>query len=83
MMNWMIFSPELYFLLLGGVFLFLSLTRGAVSSRCARITSRAGVDGEVKKRHIRNCRKTDPAYGKSVADALGIALEDVGAAARP
>ena len=38
----------------------------------------AGVDDEVRKRHIRNCLKADPAYGKGVADALGIALEEVG-----
>jgi catalase len=37
----------------------------------------AGVDEEVKKRHIRHCLKADPAYGKGVADALGIALEEV------
>jgi hypothetical protein len=33
-----------------------------------------------------NCLKADPAYGKGVADALGIALsdvsEDIGAAGR-
>ena len=35
------------------------------------------VDDEVKKRHIRNCLKTDPAYGKGVAKARGIALAEV------
>ncbi len=29
---------------------------------------------EVKIRHIGNCLKADPAYGKGVADALGISL---------
>jgi catalase len=29
---------------------------------------------EVKLRHIGNCLKADPAYGKGVADALGIPL---------
>ena len=29
---------------------------------------------EIKMRHIRNCLKADPAYGKGVADALGISL---------
>jgi len=29
---------------------------------------------EVKLRHIGNCMKTDPAYGKGVADALGISI---------
>jgi len=28
-------------------------------------------------RHIGNCLKADPAYGKGVADALGIALSEV------
>ena len=31
----------------------------------------------VQKRHIRNCLRADPAYGKGVADALGISLDDV------
>lgn len=34
---------------------------------------------EIKHRHIRNCLRADPAYGKGVADALGIDLADVGA----
>ena len=32
---------------------------------------------EIKLRHIGNCLKADPAYGKGVADALGIPLDDV------
>ncbi|HAO24629.1 MULTISPECIES: catalase [unclassified Methylophaga] len=42
-------------------------------------TARAidGADMEVKKRHIRNCLKADPAYGKGVADAIGISLNDL------
>jgi catalase len=32
---------------------------------------------EIKIRHIGNCMKADPAYGKGVADALGIPLSDV------
>jgi catalase len=32
---------------------------------------------EVKIRHIGNCMKADPAYGKGVADALGIPLKDI------
>ncbi|AFI83267.1 catalase [Methylophaga nitratireducenticrescens] len=42
-------------------------------------TARAidGADDEVKKRHIRNCLKADHAYGKGVADAIGISLNDV------
>jgi catalase len=42
-------------------------------------TSRAMVDAprEIKIRHIGNCLKADPAYGKGVADALGIRLSEV------
>lgn len=32
---------------------------------------------QIKHRHINNCYLADPAYGKGVADALGIQLEDV------
>jgi len=32
---------------------------------------------EIKVRHIGNCLKADPAYGKGVADALGIKLSEV------
>lgn len=32
---------------------------------------------EVKIRHIGNCMKADPAYGKGVADALGISLNEL------
>lgn len=32
---------------------------------------------KIKIRHIGNCLKADPAYGKGVADALGISLEAV------
>ena len=31
----------------------------------------------IKIRHISNCLKADPAYGKGVANALGIPLENV------
>ena len=37
----------------------------------------ASVDDQVRKRHIRNCLKADPAYGEGVAKALGIALSEV------
>jgi catalase len=42
-------------------------------------TSRAMGDApkEVKVRHIGNCLKADPAYGKGVAEALGIPLDEV------
>lgn len=30
----------------------------------------------IKQRHIRNCYKADPDYGKGVADAIGISLEE-------
>lgn len=42
-------------------------------------TARAMGDApkEIKVRHIVNCLKADPAYGKGVADALGISLDEV------
>ncbi len=36
-----------------------------------------GASIEIQKRHIAHCLKADPAYGKGVADALGIPLEEV------
>lgn len=41
-------------------------------------TARAMGDCElfIKQRHVRNCYKCDERYGKGVADALGISLED-------
>ena len=39
----------------------------------------ASVDDQVRKRHIGNCLKADPAYGTGVAKALGIALDEVSA----
>jgi len=38
----------------------------------------ASVNDEVKKRHVGNCLKADPAYGKGVADALGMSVDAVG-----
>jgi catalase len=32
---------------------------------------------EIKLRHMGNCLKADPAYGKGVTDALGISLSEV------
>jgi len=42
-------------------------------------TARAMGDAprEIKIRHIGNCLKADPAYGKGVADALGIPISEV------
>ncbi len=37
-----------------------------------------GASVEVQKRHVANCLKADPAYGKGVANALGIPLGEVG-----
>jgi len=36
-----------------------------------------GAPREIQLRHIGNCLKADPAYGKGVADALGIPLSEV------
>ena len=33
---------------------------------------------EIQLRHIRHCLQADPAYGKGIADALGIAMDEVG-----
>ena len=35
------------------------------------------IPDKIKFRHIENCLKADPAYGKGVADALGISLHDI------
>ena len=42
-------------------------------------TARAMGDApkEIKIRHIGNCLKADPAYGKGVAEALGIPMSEV------
>ncbi len=42
-------------------------------------TARAMGDApkEIKMRHIENCIKADPAYGKGVAEALGISIDDL------
>ncbi len=42
-------------------------------------TARAigGAPREIQIRHIGNCLKADPAYGKGVADALGFALSEL------
>jgi catalase len=37
----------------------------------------AGAQREIKIRHIGNCLKADPAYGKEMTDAIGIPLSDV------
>lgn len=37
----------------------------------------SGVPDMIKLRHIGNCMKADAAYGKGVADALGLSLEDI------
>ena len=36
----------------------------------------AGVPREIQLRHIHNCAKADPAYGRGVADALGLSVEE-------
>jgi len=36
-----------------------------------------GAPREIQIRHIGNCLKADPAYGKGVADALGIPLSEI------
>jgi catalase len=48
-------------------------------------TARAigGAPKEIQLRHIGNCMKADPAYGKGVAAALGIAVSDLPADCQP
>ena len=36
-----------------------------------------GASVEIQKRHIGNCLKANPDYGKGVADALGISLDEI------
>lgn len=36
---------------------------------------------EIKRRHIGNCAKADPAYGEGVARALGLATRAAGGGA--
>jgi catalase len=42
-------------------------------------TARAigGAPREIQIRHIGNCLKADPAYGRGVADALGIRMSEL------
>jgi catalase len=35
-----------------------------------------GASQEVLERHIANCTKADPAYGRGVAKALGISVQE-------
>ena len=57
------------------------LAKGDTDSALGHIanTARAmaGVPREIQIRHIYNCSKADPAYGKGVADALGIPMSEV------
>ena len=41
-------------------------------------TARAMADSDtfIKQRHIRNCFRADPEYGKGVAEALGLSIEE-------
>jgi catalase len=41
-------------------------------------TARAinGASQEVLERHVANCRRADPAYGRGVAEALGISVPE-------
>jgi catalase len=41
-------------------------------------TARAihGASHEVLERHVENCTKADPAYGRGVAEALGISVPE-------
>jgi len=41
-------------------------------SKEKKLTTNAGAPKEIQLRHIGNCMKAAPAYGKGVAAALGI-----------
>lgn len=55
--------------------LMTSEQREALFGNTAR--AMAGTSREVRLRHVRNCAKADPAYGKGVAEALGVPLSEV------
>lgn len=58
--------------------LFRLMTSGqqqALFSNTAASVGGASVD--IQKRHIAHCLKADPAYGKGIADALGLSLEGI------
>ena len=50
-------------------------TRELLFANTARAISGAPCD--IQLRHVGNCMKADQAYGKGVADALGISLSDL------
>jgi catalase len=65
-------------LLAGGARLFRLIgteKQKVLFGNTARVLGDAPQD--VKLRHIGNCLKADPAYGKGVADALGIPVGDL------
>ncbi len=65
-----------YYTQLGDLFrLMIPTQQKVLFENTAR--SVGGADVEMQKHHIRNCLKADPAYGKGVADALGILLDQV------
>jgi catalase len=57
--------------------LFRLMTPGEQKVLCENTARNMG-DSElfIKQRHVRNCHKADPVYGKGVANALGISLEE-------
>jgi len=36
-----------------------------------------GAEQFIQERHVKNCYKADPAYGKGVADALGLDISKI------
>ena len=61
--------------MVGLAFYALSLAVRDMDLAVAR--AMAGVPREIQIRLIYNCSKADPAYGKGVADALGIPMSEV------
>jgi catalase len=74
--HWNHREDEDYYTQPGKLFRLMSAEQQAVLfANTAR--SLGAAPKEVQIRHIGNCFKADPAYGKGVADALGIALGEV------
>jgi hypothetical protein len=53
------------------------LSRGGENDDAVEARAIGNAAKEIKIRHTGNCLKADPAYGKGVADALGIPLSKV------
>ena len=62
---------------LNGVVMGLCVTFVLTGSNLVVSLIRSFTPKEIRIRHIGNCMKADPDYGKGVAEALGIPLSDL------